>query len=268
MPETVAANKDTQILDHDIAFIVVSCDAYKDLWKPFFHSFFKYWPDFPYKVYLASNFATYDDPRVISANFGTDQDYSSNLLNILKNIEQEWVIIWYEDAFITKKVDTARIKAIINLGISQDVGYLKLTTDYPLYYAKSKDEVMGPIPKGVKYRSAMGMALYNVKTLKKLLVPGESAWQLDKSTRANDLDDKFYALASGLRHDQPFTIINSVIKGKWLREAPAFLKREGLEDLIPNRAVQALKPYLYIQLFLLRTELFIRFKKYWYDKPE
>ncbi len=233
-----------------------------------FSYLFKYWPNCPYKIFLASNFATFEDPRVIQITYGKDQDYSSNLVNILKKIEQNWVIIWYEDAFITKPVNTSRIKNIILEGIQHDVGYLKLTTDYPLYYSKSSCEIMGPIPKGVKYRAAMGMALYNVNTLKKLLIPGESAWKLDKSTRANHFGDKFYALSSEQRHDQPFTVLNSVIKGKWFRETPAFLKQEGLSELIKNRDVQSLKSYLYIQLFILRIELFFRLKKYWYDKPE
>lgn len=43
----------------DVAVVVASCDAYADLWEPFFRLFRRYWPDCPYPVYLGSNFRTY-----------------------------------------------------------------------------------------------------------------------------------------------------------------------------------------------------------------
>ena len=48
----------------DPAILVVSFDAYQDLWPVFFQAFFKYWPDCPYRVYLGANTATYVHPRV------------------------------------------------------------------------------------------------------------------------------------------------------------------------------------------------------------
>jgi hypothetical protein len=39
----------------NLAVIVVSCDLYSDVWKPFFTLFFKYWNDCPFPVYLTSN---------------------------------------------------------------------------------------------------------------------------------------------------------------------------------------------------------------------
>ena len=98
-----------------------------------------------------------------------------------------------------------------------------------------------------------------------LLIPGESAWELDKSTRADGLDLEFHSLNSKLRFNKPFTVINSVIKGKWIYSGLKFLKNEGLEDVIKNRDRQPIKDYLYIKLFLLRVEIFFLLKKYWYN---
>ena len=36
----------------DSAILILSCDKFSDLWKPFFDLFWKYWPDCPYNVYL------------------------------------------------------------------------------------------------------------------------------------------------------------------------------------------------------------------------
>ena len=251
-------------MKNKVAFLVVSCDHYSDLWHPFFKTFHKYWNDCPYQLYLASNFNQYDDKKVKNISYGEDQPFSTNLINILKKIEENHVILWFEDTFLAKKVNNEFVFNLVEKAIKLDLDHLKLHIDSPLYYGK-KTELFGPIPKGVKYRSAIGMALYKKTTLDKILVPGESAWELDKTTRIDELDLEFYSLNSKLRFNKPFTVINSVIKGKWIYSGLKFLKNEGLEDVIKNRERQPITDHLYIKLFLLRVEIFFLLKKYWYN---
>lgn len=251
-------------MSNKVAFLVISCDSYSDLWKPLFKTFHKYWDDCPYKLYLASNFKHYEDSKVNNILYGQDQPFSTNLINILKKIEEEHIIIWFEDVFLTRKVNNAYVTNLVDSAISLDLDHLKLQIDSPLYYG-NENELFGPIPKGVKYRAAIGMALYKKNTLEELLIPGESAWELDKSTRADNLDLEFYSLNSKLRFNKPFNVINSVIKGKWILNAPKFLKEEGLEDVISGREKQSINEYLYQKLFLFRVEIFYLFKKYWYN---
>jgi hypothetical protein len=247
-----------------VALLVISCDKYKDLWDPFFLTFFKFWNDCPFKVYLASNFSKHINERVTTITYGEDQDYSSNLIKVLNEVKEEWVIVWFEDAFIIKKVNNDLVVDLVNEVINNHRGVLKLTVDYPLYYG-SRNEKFGPIPRGVKYRSAFGMALYQKSTLFQILTPGQSAWALDKSNAVDEKDIEFYALNSKFRFNRPISIINSVIKGKWYKDAPPFLKKIGLKEYISNRAVQSITDYLYIKFFLLRLEIYFLFRKYWYN---
>ena len=39
----------------DVAFLIVSCDRYSDLWEAFFTLLSKYWPDKNFHTYLLSN---------------------------------------------------------------------------------------------------------------------------------------------------------------------------------------------------------------------
>lgn len=246
-----------------IAFLIVSCDKYSDLWDPFFKTFFKYWDDCPYKIYLASNYKKYNHERVNNISFGDDNDYSTNLINILNLFEEEKLILWFEDALLTKKVDSDIIENIINQVLNCNLDHLKLSMDFPLYYG-SKKELFGPIQKGVKYRSAIGMAYYKKEVLRKILKPGESAWELDKSPRPDELNINFYSLNSNLRSKKPLNFINSVIKGKWIYNAPAFFEKEGLSNVLKNREVQGLKDYIYILLYLSYMEILFILKKYRY----
>ncbi|HCT94555.1 MAG: hypothetical protein A2X19_06780 [Bacteroidetes bacterium GWE2_39_28] len=252
--------------DSDVSIMVVSCDKYKDLWDPFFKCFNKYWSDCPYPIYLASNEFTYDsDPTITPILIGPDKDYSTNLIEMIKHIKTSWILLWFEDCFITSNIDTPRILRLVAAAQEYKAGYLKLTVDYPLIFTKDKNQEIGPIPKGIKYRSGIGLALYHKGTLQKLLEPGESAWQIDRSQRSNFIEEPFFALTTHLKKDPPIPVLNAVIKGEWSYEALKFMKKEGINDSIKNRKVQSIWSFLYIKLYLFRIAIYRVLRIYWYD---
>lgn len=266
MKKKIENKKNSLDFNKNVSLLVVSCDAYKDLWKPYFKSLFKYWPDCPYPVYLGSNKSEYSDSRVNGILIGQDKDYSSNLIAMLHRVESPWVILWIEDLLISRRIDTEYISKLVNNAQENNVGYLKLATSTPWVFTKNKEQLMGAIPKGVKYRSGIGLALWNKETLLNLLVPGESAWEIERngSHRSNSFVEPFYALTPNVRSNPPITVINSVIKGKWNPDVLTFLKKEGLDDHIPNRKNQPLWSYLYGKAYLFRLDLYRIMRKYWY----
>lgn len=252
-------------MKNEITFLVVSCDKYSDLWKPFFHCFFKYWPDCPYKIHLVTNKLQFQDTRVTSINIGDDQAYSTNLFNILDQIKTDWLIFWYDDAFISSKVDTDYFLKIVNLAQSKDVGSLKISVDYPWVYSKNSEEIIAPIPMGVKYRSALGMSLYQKSIFREMLVPGKSAWELDKMQCSSSIKDSFYALTVNSLSKPPIEIQHMVVKGKWEFSAPNFLLKEGLEEYTSSRKRQSLIEYFYSNLYQLRLMVYKKLGLNWYD---
>lgn len=245
----------------DIAFVIVSCDRYSDLWEPFFYFFEKYWPDCPYKVYLISNHKAVDRDWVTTIKVGDDRSYSDNLRQAIDMLDQEWVILWLEDVFFRAPVDTARFTRIIDEARSIPVGYLKLSPQLPLSYEPKG--AIGPLPKGIRYRSGIGVSLYRVETLKKLLIPGASAWDLDTSTLSNDLDEPFYALTSREARKPLMDWEHGVIKGQWCWPAIALLKRHGFEHVLAGRQKLDARSVIYAKLFLAHNWLFRTFKKHW-----
>lgn len=254
----------THSASEPVAFMIVSCDRYADLWDPFFSSLRKYWPDCPYPLYLLTNHKSYDAPGVTVVKVGDDRSYSDNLEAAVSQIDEPWIILWLEDIFISAPVDTHRFQAMIAEAQSIPVGYLKLSPDLPLSYDDNSSQGIGPIPKGVRYRSAIGLSLYKVSTLKKLLIPNADAWELDRSTVSNDLGEPFYALTGKTARRPPVAFINTVIKGRWNWPAIPFLKREGFAHLIKGRERLSLKGYLYIRAYELRSLGFRMLKKHWY----
>ncbi len=40
----------------EVTVLINSCDAYSDLWEPFFKLFSIYWPDCPYEIVLNTEY--------------------------------------------------------------------------------------------------------------------------------------------------------------------------------------------------------------------
>jgi hypothetical protein len=255
----------------DVAILVVSCDAYQDLWRPFFHCFFKYWPDCPFPVFLGANTLTYEEPRISMIRVGPDIDYSSNLMKMLEVIDQDWVILWIEDRFLARPVNTARVSFCIREVQEQQCAYGKLVANYPFARNANASAILGQIPPGEPYRVSITVGLWRKRILKQLLRQGESAWDLEHagSIRSNAIPQKFLSVTARMRHDPPIVDEHIIIKGRVTRSARRFLDRQGIGDLQGNRETQTLRSALYVRVFvglrlaMLRMGLDKAFKPLW-----
>lgn len=241
----------------DIAILVVSCDSYQDLWDPFFLCFFKYWPDCPYPVFLGANTASYPDDRVQTILIGPDIDYSSNLLKMLHNIQEEWVILWIEDRILSAPVETTRLSNLIQSAQRRGAGYLKLIANHPFAWTEDKTEQIGEIPQGDRYRVSITVALWQKPVLLQLLCPGETAWELERmgSERSNNLDAKFFCLTPWVRSTPFISDTHLIVKGRLLRDVKPFLEHEMLLDYLRHRKLARLRTMLYGKLYLLALDI-------------
>ena len=247
----------------DTAFVVVSCDKYSPLWGPFFASLSKYWRDCPFDKFLVSNNLNFAHPGVASIKIGDDQSYADNLRLALDQIDYEWIILWLDDVFIADIVQTGRLISIFSHVKSKKAGYLKLAADMPMAYVPDPGQEVGPLPKGIKYRSAIGCTLYRKATLLKLLTPKSSAWDLDRSRISDNLPEPFYALTPTASLNPPIKYSHLLIKGRWLIEALPFLRRESLSELKQWRKVQSIHDFVYAKIYLARLHFYKLFRIYW-----
>jgi hypothetical protein len=247
----------------DTAFVVVSCDKYSDLWEPFFEFFRRYWPDCPYKRYLITNHKVIQVDGVEIISIGDDRSYADNLRLALGRIDHEWIVMWLDDVFFSGKVETGRLCKMIDHARQMGAGYLKLAADMPMAYESDDGQEIGPLPKGIRYRSAVGMALYHRKTLLSLLTPGASAWDLDRSTLSDRLDAPFYAFTPKAARSPPIPYVHMLIKGKWFLEALPFMQREGLRALRRSRPAQSFAGYMRLRFHLALLAVLRVARVYW-----
>ncbi len=105
------------------AVLITSCDAYSDIWDPFFQLMDKYWDDIPYKVYLntetiefnkkynnfeVSSLTLYDKKRKDKTT------WSRRMLDVLERVEEDYVFILVEDFFLRERVQTELIEEILD----------------------------------------------------------------------------------------------------------------------------------------------------------
>lgn len=154
------------------AILVLSCDKYASLWKPFFSQFHKYWPDCPYNVYLGSNIRPFTQDRKVKPVLSViDKDWSSNTLEILKKIKEEYIFLWHEDYFLIKPIDTELFRHCFSFMKRVGANHIH-TNDEIKPDRKTDDSLFGFYEKGMPYRiSASGF--WNNKHLQSMLLPGK-----------------------------------------------------------------------------------------------
>jgi hypothetical protein len=212
--------------------LVVSCDRYSDLWRPFFEIFFRRWPARRGPLYLGTNFASYDDPRVQTLAVGTDVTWAAGVLRMLDRIPGDYVLVMLEDFLLMEDVDNTRIETLAALAAKQSVGCLRLYSIYPPEHHLPDHRGLGVFLPGDKWRITAQAAIWRIETLRKLLVPGFSAWDFEMigSQMSDFLGDAIWGvMRPALVYD------HAVEKGKWRPQGLAICREAGVEVDLQRR---------------------------------
>ena len=91
--------------------LVTSCDAYRDVERPFVSLFRKHWPDCPFALVLLTETAAEHDGRIDAANgfdriiaTGLGKNWCQMLAEALEQIETPYVLLSRVCHFIFRKV--------------------------------------------------------------------------------------------------------------------------------------------------------------------
>jgi hypothetical protein len=203
-------------MPESIPILVASCDAYADLWRPFFTIFFREWADCPFPLYLGTNHLGYDDSRVTIVNIGDDASWTSGVASMLKRIGSEHVILFLEDFFLEERVDTSRIQRLVDVARIEGLTCLRFVAHMPLAVrpvcAAPGYPDLGIIEPDAPYRVSAQVAIWRTESLLRLLVPGADAWEFElfASKLSTRLCEPFWGvMETAIRYDQV------VEKGRW-----------------------------------------------------
>ena len=195
----------------DFAIVVLSCDKFSSLWPLFFKRFEENFSSKLAQVYLLSNYADFipeKNQRINVRCIGEDLSWSSNLRKLLETLSEENVLLFMDDAPLSKAVDIEKFKAIYDEFLNKDMQYMNLKASPAPNRNIGKD--FGEIASGTAYRTAVVPTLWKKNTLLELLRDDENAWQFEifGSQRSN-CHEGFFSVNKSL-----FQFDHIIIKGK------------------------------------------------------
>ena len=214
-------------LHTDCALVVSSCDAYSDLWKPFFTLLFRYWPDCPFPIYLISNKQIYWDKRVRPLLIGIDKRWATNTRRTLERIPEPYILWILEDLFLEKPTNTNYILKLLDYLKFNHAATIRLHPTPIPDEDFENDLNLGRIGHSADYRTSLNAAIWDKQIFYHLIREGENPWQMevDGTKRSRDLSSTFLSVKSAaLNYNQ----LGATIRRKWRYEAILLCQREKI----------------------------------------
>jgi hypothetical protein len=211
-----------------VAFLVLSCDKYSDLWDPYAYLFNKYWTDCPFDKYFASNNIPFDKYGFQPVLIGEDTTWSQGLIRVLNKLKEkyDYVLITLEDLFLIQNIETKKFSNTVKIFMENNGNYMRL---YNIKRAtKPFNSCLSIIKKNSPYYQTCVYSLWNIKILEAILDVNENAWEFEKkgAKRCYPYDGFFCS------NENYFKFSNTVVKGKWVRSE---LKR--IKSIYPEIAI-------------------------------
>jgi hypothetical protein len=239
------------VLDNRCTLYISSCDAYSDLWEPFFILFNKYWPDCPYPIVLASETKTFSYPglNIHCPRFyqpGEPSPWGERNIRTLQSIDSPFIFFMLEDFFLFAPTDQPFIaKSVDWMESDQDIGKFQWRRgswiSNPGKYAP-----YGLVSRSEHVRVCAFPALWRRDTLIKSMKPRESPWEWEKkgTVRSKAWREKLY--------DTPYYPIKYpwggvLWHGRWCKQGGAIVRMNGIPMDFSRRGILSFKRRLWPQ---------------------
>jgi hypothetical protein len=205
--------------------LVMSCDAYADLWAPFFNLFWRHWADCPWPVYLGTNQKTFGGDVRVTTVKGGHGTWSSQFRGCLEQIDAEFVLLLLDDYFLDRPVSTPLIFERLGSLSSLNGAMLRLfPMPGPDRKLQSHSEI-GLIHPRAQYRVSLQAAIWNREHLHSLVNESESIWAFEwnGTERSRCFENEYYATVEAAVHYRQV-----LERGEWLRRAARYFREQQI----------------------------------------
>ena len=215
--------------DKQMAVLVLACDKYADMWRPFLLQFRRFFPAENYNLYFGSNLLQCLEPDVIPILSGKDLDWSTSLKRILAQIKEPKLFIILEDLFLETPIDTVGFQAALSCLTENDALHIKYWA-IPMHLEVTENPKVGLYPKGAPYRATV-CGFWDREYLMSLLIEGETPCNFEiLGSYRTSYSDRFYGLTKPLCEYR-----NMIEKGCWIPQSLEWASENGIELAINKR---------------------------------
>lgn len=213
--------------------LINSCDAYSDVWEPFFRILERTWPEIAnYRIVLNTEEKQYKDSyfdvEVMNILSGKSPNipWGERLLDVLGRLEEEYIIFLLEDFFFEEKVDHALVEKYLSyIKNNPEIATLSLTSlmdSKEMELAQQSSPYEEFVERGQKanYKLNAGPGIWRRAALVEFTRVTDNPWEWEffGSMRTWFAKSKFYGLKP---EAEPVFIYDiehggAVHRGKWV----------------------------------------------------
>lgn len=225
-------------LGEKLTVLVCSCDAYEDLWYPFFKLFNKYWGNCPCRIILNTETKQYEYNGLNIECFSFYKDskvnYGERIIRHLEEIITPYTLILLDDFFIRESVDDKKIAEIVSwLDADESIATFNFDAVRDIYNIKS--QYSGFVERGriAPYKLNLQAGIWRTDCLKKLWRKNDSPWTWELYGNSRTFEDryKYYCLESldnsPIEYGKGYDAW-SVFRGKWCDDIPPLFEKENI----------------------------------------
>lgn len=225
------------------AFLLSTCDSYEDTWSPFFELIKKYWPNISYRIFLNTETKKINDANlpfdINVINSSGNCTWSQRLINVLDQIDEEYIFMVLDDFFLKSPVKESYIEELLsNMEKDSSIASYQLKAARLIQEGKAFESnklLVSELDEN-GWKTHFVPTIWRKSVLKKWLRPHESIWgfELYGSQRARrwHYKEKVLVVESPVIFDYLWVDGCSVIvNGKWLDsvEIDNFFKNNNID---------------------------------------
>ena len=212
----------------DLTVLVTSCDAYRDVERPFLELFRRHWPDCPYELVLVSETGREADAgrpsfdRVVAT--GPGMNWCQMLAAALEQISTPYVLMLMNDYLLCALVDSSKFSLRLAQAKSFDAANLRLNPNPP---GRSvwRDTDLLEMPKCEAYCVTCQTGMWNREYLLGLARKNKSAWEFERHGSFMVGGETRPLLVTRTKE---FPFVDAVHKGHWERAGVELCERNGV----------------------------------------
>lgn len=222
-------------MNNKLTLLLLSCDAYSDLWDDFFSIKEKYWPDCPFDWILVTESKGFKREGVSVLDCGKDLNWAGRLRKAVNSVKTPYVGIFLEDYFITDKIDNGIIESNISLMESDNVTLVNMSDVFHTILDNKTLEYYAPhlihIPNNLLYGISTASSIWDRQYLLDKLGEGDySAWQFEIDRYNEAKSEKGFGGLLLCDDRMPFHVseIPVVTQGMYTPAAIRFFRKKGI----------------------------------------
>lgn len=217
-----------------MSIIFMAYDSYNDVWPGFIKCKNKYWEDCDYPIIMV-NCATEKEQLSENVSSGVDRvicvgketEWTERLHKALENIESRYILLWLEDLFVDRPLDSMIIKSYVDLmDKHEDIGCIRICNDSGYQRECEWDKTLGELLPGHAYRVSTHPSIWRKEYLYQLTEKYVDAWNFEYQVGYEC--DK-YSYRNFITKKDVLHFTNMVWRAKWTKEAVQLDKKENLE---------------------------------------